>query len=216
MENHEELIENLISCEQEVEIQKKNWMHHFGDPDALSKYQNAYENMLETQRKLASFENVEYCEPFDFGYLWDRGAPMPYLLQNEHVAYLVYYLKPIQASGLSKTIHVVNQTEDLEPIAIVQFKQVWLAQFGAPNDESLDRHRLYGKGLDYYTPFIVRNSSMISTLNTLYQLKCIEQLSHYIFPFHDSTFECVALDYEVEVVNDTMRNVMLDVNQRLF
>lgn len=216
MQTQESLIEELICCEQNVEIQKKNWIHHFGDSDALMSYQNAYQDMLAAQRKLASYENVEYCEPLDFNHLWDRGAPMPHLLQNEHKAYLVYYSKPFDPPQLSKTIHVVNQLEDVEPITVVQFKQVWLSQFGAPNDEFLGKHRLYGKGLDYYMPFVVRNSSMINYLNVFYKSKSLDQLSHYIFPFHDSTFECVALSYEVEIIHDTMKAVMSYVNQQLF
>jgi hypothetical protein len=38
--------------------------------------------------------------------------------------------------------------------------------------------------------------------------EAILSLSHYIFAFHDSTFECIASAYKIEVHESSIRNAL--------
>ncbi len=84
--------------------------------------------------------------------------------------------------------------------------------FGWPNDDALNGHPLYSRGLSPYDVFEVLNSSWIRSLERMNSVHPhhdparFQQLKHFIFTFHDSTFECIAQGYMVrEVTNDRAR-----------
>jgi hypothetical protein len=81
--------------------------------------------------------------------------------------------------------------------AVVRFRSASF-RFGAPNDETLQGHPLWGHGLQLYTPGEVENSSWIRELeriNSVHPMHAAESfaaLRHFVIPFHGSTFECIA------------------------
>jgi hypothetical protein len=85
----------------------------------------------------------------------------------------------------------------------VRFVGVTSSLFGAPNDEALDGHPLYERGLTFYEFVEVENSPWVSDLERANRVhpshspESFTALRHFILPFHDSTFECVARAVEV-------------------
>jgi hypothetical protein len=77
--------------------------------------------------------------------------------------------------------------------------------FGPPNEEAIAGHPLSGRGLHACGAFRVDRSSLVRTferMNSVHRShdpKVFEALTHYIFTFHDSTFECVAASFDATV-----------------
>jgi len=92
---------------------------------------------------------------------------------------------------------------------------------GSPNDEVFHGHPLYGKGLGGYQPLVVEYSPWIKELEAInsvhsgYRPERWRTFHHYIFGFHDSTFECVAESFTVETRNATIPQVLADVCGKL-
>lgn len=113
----------------------------------------------------------------------EPNVPEPVLIKSEFECYLVYN----DRGGARKAI---------------RFLRCWLAKFGYPNDEALPGHRLYKKGLLPYGCYEVVNSEWIEEIlranKVMFpQVKAFKpDARHFIFSFHDSTFECVANDVE--------------------
>jgi hypothetical protein len=71
------------------------------------------------------------------------------------------------------------------------------------NDEALQGHPLWGRGLRHSGTYRVESSSLVRKLERMNSVhpqhdpKGFEKRTHFIFTFHDSTFECVAESFEV-------------------
>lgn len=96
-----------------------------------------------------------------------------------------------------------NAPDDLR-VVVVSFVRPYAHMFGPPNDEALDGHPLWGRGLGFYGAFRVVDSSWIRGLvkmNSVHERhdpKVFERFEHYILTFHDSTLECVAEGFDFE------------------
>src|SRR5262249_17748356 len=70
--------------------------------------------------------------------------------------------------------------------------------FGPPNDEALSGHPLYRKGLRHYGVCEVKNSSWVRALERMNRVhpshhpRMFSRYRHFVFTFHDTTFECIA------------------------
>ncbi len=199
------------------------WKNAFRTQEDRQIFNKAHERVLNLQREIAQLENKAFCKPLDgFNFLWDTGAPLPHLVQNEHKTFLLYFLKKNKSDWDGKSVEVISLSETESLIAAIEFKRCQTTRFGAPNDETLDGHPLYGRGLDYYEPFIVEHSDWIKELEKInsvhsnHSSKYYEKYKHYLFAFHDSIFECVATEFEVKVLNSTMKNAYLEYSQKLF
>ena len=93
---------------------------------------------------------------------------------------------------------------DEERPAFVRLLSPLMHMFGPPNDEALQGHPLWSRGLDYYGVFRVDQSSLVrGAMNRVHPRhtgSLFEGHNHYIFTFHDSTFECVAKSMKFEIV----------------
>lgn len=126
------------------------------------------------------------------------GAPLPLILADDSTAVLAYYLEDTPPHWDGSSIRVMTH-ESVDQFAIVVFRGVWSQMLGAPNDEAFDGHPLAARGLGPYRPFVVRNSSWVRALermNSRHEFhdgpRFLREHVHYVFAFHDSTFECVA------------------------
>jgi hypothetical protein len=94
-------------------------------------------------------------------------------------------------------------------VCFVRFYLVWTHLLGTPNDETLHGHPLWKRGLGFYGAFRVDDSSLVRRLvatNSVHKRhddSMLDDLKHYIFTFHDSTFECVARSYETAIARTT-------------
>ena len=93
---------------------------------------------------------------------------------------------------------------DSRPLAVVEFDQCYVYQFGGPNDEVFQGHRLAGRGLWGYGAYLVENSKWIREMMTinsvhrLYDESLWTDYRHYFLAFRDECFECIAINHRVE------------------
>jgi hypothetical protein len=90
-----------------------------------------------------------------------------------------------------------------DKICVVRFPLCNYVAFGAPNDEALGGHPLYGRGLQFYSVHEVVHSSLIKMLerrNSVHPRHdpelYLRDMKHYVFTFQDSTLECVVSEGE--------------------
>lgn len=46
--------------------------------------------------------------------------------------------------------------------------------------------------------------------------KGFEKYKHFIFAFHDSTFECVVENFEISIHESSLKNILPEMQKRLF
>lgn len=149
------------------------------------------------------------------------GAPLPIVLSDEHRVLLAYILQENTSDWDGTTIRVVDLESSGEPLALVEFSLYDSFMFGAPNDEAFHGHPLYDRGLESYGAFVIENSSWIRQLaqmNAVHQHHNphrYAQLNHYIFAFHDSTFECAAERFDITLYSGSLANLLPEMQKRL-
>jgi hypothetical protein len=185
----------------------------------MAEFGAAHEAMLAAERVLAAELGEPYAVPLEFPVQWDIGAPLPHLIQTDSQTFLLFLLGDTQLQKDGFYAAVANPGEHL---ATVEFKGCVSAKMGAPNDEVFHGHPLYGKGLVAYRPLRVLNSTWIRELeaiNSVHSQFTADRwntLSHYIFGFHDCTFECVAQSFVVETAEEvTIPTALVAICQRL-
>jgi len=145
----------------------------------------AAERILEAERALAAFDGEQYAVPLDLGFHPDSGVSAPLLLQTDSSAILTF----------SAVTNFVVGSFTTDGTAIVEFDSCYWSTFGYPNDEALDGHPLWGRGLSWYGVFDVHNSlwSRRKTEQNRVHFPDTEDSNcrHLVFTFHDSTFECL-------------------------
>lgn len=118
----------------------------------------------------------------------DSGAPMPQVLGDGHTVWLSYFLG---GNGFSTDR------------AVLRFSGVDSVSFGGPNEEALHGHPLWGKGLTFYSFHEVIGSLWVATrerensVHEHHRRVRFARLRHFVFTFHDETFECLADGYGV-------------------
>jgi len=178
--------------------------------------------MLLVERELAQAKGEEYAAPFNFPVQWDIGAPLPVLIANDYKTFLIFYVRFVDPNwdGTYMTLREsANPTS--EPMALVEFEGCTSAKLGAPNEEVFSGHPLYGKGLEGYTVQIVHNSrwaaelERVNQVHSLYNADRWRDAKHFVFWFHDSTFECVADSYQVEVLQKPLAEILAIAYERM-
>jgi hypothetical protein len=127
------------------------------------------------------------------------GCPSPQILAHEGgllLAYLIQSKPPFWGPGAQPDTY-----------ALIRFVWPQAHLFGPPNDEAMNGHPLYVKGLHAYSCYQVFNSPWIrimeqrNSVHPAHRPESFKDLVHYIFTFHDSTFECVAKSFEVKILS---------------
>ena len=182
----------------------------------------ASEAVLGLERELAAAKGEEHAVPLDFPVLWDTGAPLPHVIQNDYKTFLTFYVREADPNWDGSYVTVKDPGDgSVETLALVEFFGCSSAKLGSPNDEVFEGHPLNGKGLDGYTAQRVVNSRWLAELEAVNSVhRCYDparwrNLNHYVFWFHDSTFECVAESFKVEVFRESMAEMLARVCQRL-
>jgi hypothetical protein len=136
----------------------------------------------------------------------DIGAPLPFVWADDYRLILSYLVSEPDPNWDGTYINVVSPETEDTLVAIVRFARPYAHMFGPPNDEAFDGHPLANRGLTPYAAFEVVESSWIRQLERMNSVhschnpeRFMENLRHFIFAFHDSTFECVARSFSVSV-----------------
>lgn len=149
----------------------------------------------------------------------NSGASMPFILSDEQRVLLAYMV-----SDSDKAISAVFKMMSADSpgfVALVEFVLPRAHMFGPPNDETFRSHPLVERGLRPYCVFEVLDSSWIRQLARMnrshrqHSPGLFEDLRHYIFSFHDSTFECIAKSLAVNLREGSLRDVMFEMLQRI-
>lgn len=193
--------------------------HQGGEWD---EFRAAHAALLAAERELAASKNDEYAVPLEFPVRWSIGAPLPQLLVNDHRAFLIFLVRTVDPACDGTYVTVKNPgSEQKESLALVEFQHCISAKLGAPNDEVFCGHPLAGKGLDDYTAQLVRNSRWLAeieetnSVHPRYRPDAWQHSNHYIFWFHDTTFECIAESFSVELHDCSVVELLAEACRRL-
>lgn len=149
------------------------------------------------------------------------GAPLPVVLSDEHKLLLAYLVEDAPSEGDDVSVRIVNPTTSVEAVALVEFRRYSSFMFGSPNDEAFAGHPLASRGLHPYGAFRIEDSSWIRELERMNRVhhfhnpERFRALEHFIFAFHDSTFECVAEGYDISTHRGSLNDVLSEMRQRL-
>ena len=174
------------------------------------------EHMYKLERKLATAKGEAYAVALDFPVRWDVGAPMPHVFANEYCVFLSFLVadSPMTPSEPVRLTYAV--VEFLRPVA---------HRLGSPSEDEQFSHYLYGRGQETYRAQRVENSPWLREMIDMGKKANSEDdsdekywqqhIKHYIFWFHDSTFECLARGYEVHTYHDSINAVVERIIRRL-
>ena len=142
------------------------------------------------------------------------GAPCPAILAGEDYLHLAYYLDARCAAPGRLALPIVDESLAGERCALVRFTRAHAHMFGPPNDEAFAGHPLAARGLRRYAVSEVQRSSWIrrlervNSVHPLHQPERFASYRHFVFAFHDTTFECVAQGFSLVVHQGTVSDVL--------
>ncbi len=152
-----------------------------------------------SERTRAARQGRSYAEPIQLGAPIDAGAPLPHLISGAMSAALVFHCGLDDPNWDGTYTNVIDPSGQVErDLAIVVFERTVATLLGPPNDEAIAGHPLWGAGLEPYVAHVVHNSLWIAEYerrNRVHPHHSAERwnnLTHYIIPFHDETFEGIA------------------------
>jgi hypothetical protein len=149
------------------------------------------------------------------------GAPLPIVLSNEQTLLLAYVVEDSTPDSHGSSARVVDPSTPGESLALIQFKSYLSFMFGVPNDEAFAGHPLASRGLHPYGGFQIENSSWrrqlegMKSVHPYHKPERFERLRHFIFAFHDSTFECVAEGFTVSAHEGSLESLLPVMQSRL-
>ncbi len=133
----------------------------------------------------------------------DIGAPLPLVIADDYRLILEYLVSEPDPNWDGTYVNVVSPDTD-GTVAIVRFRHPYAHFFGPPNDEAFSGHPLASRGLEPYGVFKIQHSSWIRQLEQMNAVhpyhdrnRFMASKHHFVFAFHDSTFECVADGFDV-------------------
>jgi hypothetical protein len=149
------------------------------------------------------------------------GAPCPFVMSDEHTLMLAYIIEKVDPNWDGTYVRSVGPNTAGETVALVRFTRYSSFMFGPPNDEAFGGHPLASRGLKPYSAVEVRHSSWIRRLERMNAVHprhtpaLFDGYRHFIFAFHDSTFECVAEDFTIAVHERTMASLLPEMGKLL-
>ncbi len=145
----------------------------------------------------------------------DIGAPLPLVLSDEWRLLLAYIISEPDPAWDGSNVNLVSPDSAGMKIALVSFQLPTAHMFGPPNDEAFSGHPLASRGLCPYGVFEIQNSSWIRKLERMNSVhpshnreRYLAGLRHFVFAFHDSTFECIADGFRVQAFRGSMRSAL--------
>lgn len=148
------------------------------------------------------------------------GAPLPVVVADEHHVQLAYLADARDRDWDGIDVRVVDLRSD-EPVVLVTFERARAWFHGPPSDEAFAGHPLAARGLHPYAVFRIDGSSWVrglermNTVHPHHRPERYADLHHYVFAFHDSTFECVADDFSARPVDGPLASGALDMARAL-
>jgi hypothetical protein len=189
----------------------------------MEEFHAAVQAQLEAERNLALARNEPTAVPIAWELPWDTGATLPFVLASDLKTIVLYRIREPTPGWDGSTARMVDPArDDEEPIALVEFQRCYAHRFGAPNDEVIAGHPLYGRGLEAYGAHRVINSPKIdqekrtNSVHSGFREENWTDRTHYLLLFHDNLFECIARGHKVERLRTTFRRAVELATERLF
>lgn len=171
----------------------------------MEAYERAYQTLLDAEREFAAAEARPYAVPEPCALKWDVGAPMPTLLQSDSRTILLFYLG-----------------DEAEAVGVLDFGHCHATCFGNPGDEAFEGDPVHGAGFEPYRAMRIVNSPWIASLQAMDSIhphhdpSSYTMAKHLIFPFHDTTFECVAHAFKSSTEAGPLAEAVHRAVERLF
>ena len=171
--------------------------------------------MSVAQRNLARSENQPNAEVIDLGVQWDGGAPLPHVVSDGSRAILICRASDTSPGWDQLVTRGVSASDaSAFPLIRFSFRGCRSIRFGSPGDEVLSGHPLWGSGLEFYEAHIVRNSAWAKEIEAIRSVhsgyRGPTETTHYLFAFHDETFEALADDVTVEAFEGSLNSALAD------
>jgi hypothetical protein len=148
------------------------------------------------------------------------GAPLPVVIADEGALQLAYYAEVPDPDWDGTYVREIDASSE-EPVILVQFEHARAWFHGPPNDEAFSGHPLASRGLHPYAAFRIDESSWVRRLERMNSMhehhnpETFARLRHYVFAFHDSTFECVARSFTAVEVEGPLTRVAQEMVRTL-
>ena len=198
---------SIASFEKQLAEARANLERLRASRASLAETLSAFEAISQAQRKLAAARGEEHAIPYDIGFVPEAAASEPVLLQTDYTAFLTFSAMRIRP----------NQQREKAGYGVVRIDLCSLTKFGYPNDEALEGHPLYERGLSAYGVFEVKNSLWIKAITAQNRVAFPNtpdsKQRHFIFTFHDSTFECIARGIDTSVSEKTYQEVFEEIRR---
>jgi len=152
----------------------------------------------------------------------DIGAPLPLVVADDYRLLLAYLLSEPDPNWDGTYINLVSSNSESMAVAVIRFRCPCAHMFGPPNDEAFSSHPLADRGLEPYAVFEVRQSSWLRQLERMNSVhsqhkreRFMENKKHFVFTFHDSTFECIAKGFDVQLCRGSMLSALAEMTKFL-
>lgn len=135
----------------------------------------------------------------------DIGAPFPTVVASENQLDLAYAVSESATNRDGANVSVVTPDPNGRLVVRIRFEGPYAHMFGPPNDEAFSGHPLAARGLAPYRVWEVHDSSWLRSLERMNSVHphhssgLFADLRHFVFAFHDTTFERIARGYVVHV-----------------
>lgn len=152
----------------------------------------------------------------DLGVTPNAGVSGAVCLQTERATFLTF-------NALRRTDRTgpFGEVYDDAGTAVFEFKRCLLSRFGYPNDEArfgIPRYKDVSYGI-----YEVRQSSWVKDVIRQNRFQFpdtsddwIQRKRHFLFAFHDDTFECLADDFSMEVANEPYSAIFERLRRQAF
>ena len=188
----------------------------------LEEFEAARTEVLLLERAAAASRDEPHAIPCEIPVTWSVGAPLPFLFCSDSHTHLTFYVDQPDPDWDGTYVNVVDpNSAESATLCLVTFNRCASAKLGHPNDEVQHGHPLAKCGQEGYTTQIVKNSPWLAEVvktNSVHpndRPEHWESMNHYVFWFHDSTFECLAESFDVEVSNEPLRELLKRVQEKL-
>ena len=145
----------------------------------------------------------------------DVGAPLPLVLADDYNLVLAYLVSEPDPSWDGSYVTVVAPQSEELLVAVVRFRRPYAHMFGPPNDEVHHGHPPAGRGLAAYSASEIHHSSWLRQLERMNSVhpnhdrtRFMAARRHFVWTFHDSTFECIAEGFDLELRRGSIRSAM--------
>lgn len=174
----------------------------------------AYDEQAQTERLLAAAKGEAYANPVDVGCTPSIAGSSEVFLQSECSSALVVFRAVVRAQD-SKARYCDAGW------AIARLRHCVQSKFGYPNDEAFPGHALYGKGFSCCGVYEVVNSDWDELLRKQNRIAfpnselCPWNLRHLVFAFKENVLECLVREFQVEITNRSLDQILTEETRRI-